>query len=232
MRNESGSASVRLVFGLLIIAFGVLFLLGNMGIINPHDYIRLWPALLIVIGLMQFVRPYRRAGYLLGSLLVIVGAVMLLNRLYIIHFTFRDYWPLILIAAGVMIVLNHSIFYRKPNSCSGNAESDISFLRVSSVLSGLRRKCGSRDFRGADLTAVMGGFEIDLREAGMETEAVMDVFILMGGGEIRVPDDWYVVVDCLPILGGIEDKTCTRKNAGKRLIIRGTAIMGGMEIKN
>ncbi len=232
MRNDSGFAAVRLVFGLLILSVGVLFLLGNMEILNPNHYLRLWPALLIVLGLLQFIRPHRRTGYILGSILVIVGSVMLLNRLYIIHVSFRDYWPLILIVVGVMMVLNHAIFWGRSDSCAGNAEKAESFLKVSSILSGLRRKCGSRDFRGGDLTAVMGGFEIDLREADIDKEAVMDLFILMGGGEIRVPDDWYIVIDCLPILGAVEDKTRPQKNTEKRLIIRGTAIMGGMEIRN
>jgi predicted membrane protein len=232
MRNESGSAAVRLVFGLLIISVGVLFLLGNMGVINPHDYLRLWPALLIVLGLVQFVQPHRRGGYILGGVLVVVGAAMLLNRLYIIHFSFRDYWPLILIVVGAVMVLNHSIFFKGSGYSANSAENADSFLKVTSILSGFRRKCNSRNFRGGDLTAIMGGFEIDLRDADMDNEAVMDVFLLMGGGELRVPDNWLVVIECLPIMGGIEDKTCSGQKAEKRLVIRGTAVMGGMEIKN
>ena len=221
-----------LVFGLLIICAGVLFLLGNLGIINPNDYFRLWPVLLIVLGLIQFVQPHRRFGYILASILVIVGTVMVLNRLYIIHLSFRDYWPLILIVAGIMMVLNSSIFHRSSYLSPDNTDDSDSFIKATSILSGFRRKCNSRSFKGGDLTAVMGGFEIDLRDADIDKEAVMDVFIVMGGGEVRVPDDWHVVVKCLPILGGIEDKTYSRENTEKRLIIRGTAVMGGVEIKN
>ena len=48
-------------------------------------------------------------------------------------------------------------------------------------------------FRGADLIAVMGGCEIDLRQAAINGEAVIDVFCMWGGIEIRVPEDWTVV---------------------------------------
>ncbi|MBN2319241.1 MAG: hypothetical protein JXR49_09200 [Acidobacteria bacterium] len=232
MKSESGTAAARLVFGLLIIAVGILFLLGNMGVLNPHAYLRLWPVLLIVAGLIFIVQPQRGPRCLLGIVLVIIGALMILNRLYFIHFSFRDYWPLILIIVGVMMILNHSIFSRDPYSSPGKTADASSYIKASAILSGLKRKCSSQDFRGGDLTAIMGGFEIDLRDASMDDKAVLDVFIVMGGGEIRVPDDWLVDHEGLPILGGFEDKTHPQKNAEKRLIIRGTAIMGGMEIKN
>jgi len=232
MGNESGSATARLVFGLLIMCIGVLFLLGNMDILNPDDYFRLWPALLIIFGLVHILKPYQAPRFVFGIILMVVGTLMLLNNLYIFSFSFRDYWPVILIAVGIVMVLNHSIFSgRSRPSAAGGGDADA-FLKVMSILSGFKRKCNSRIFKGGDLTAVMGGFEIDLRDADIDGEAVIEVFLLMGGGEIRVPDDWRVTTECLPILGGIEDKTYPRENADKRLIIRGTAIMGGMEIRN
>ena len=101
------------------------------------------------------------------------------------------------------------------------------------VLGGVNRGNNSRAFRGGDLTAVMGGCEIDLRQAAIEGEAVIDVFAMWGGIEIRVPENWSVVGRVTPILGGYEDKTRPPRDAGtQRLIVRGMVIMGGVEIKN
>jgi hypothetical protein len=82
------------------------------------------------------------------------------------------------------------------------------------------------------LTAILGGFEVDLRNASIQGEAVMDVMAVMGGVQLRVPDDWIVIIEGFPILGGYDDKTRPPKDSVKRLVIRGTVIMGGVEVKN
>jgi predicted membrane protein len=79
----------------------------------------------------------------------------------------------------------------------------------------------------------MGGCEIDLRQAAIDGEAVIEVFALWGGIEIKVPEDWTIGSRVVPILGGFEDKTRPQRGAAAhRLLIRGFAIMGGIEIKN
>ena len=101
------------------------------------------------------------------------------------------------------------------------------------ILGGVSRGNNSRAFRGADLLAIMGGCQLDLRQAAIHGEAVIDVFTMWGGIEIRVPEDWTVVSEILPLMGGVEDKTRPPQGAtAHRLTLRGFAIMGGVEIKN
>jgi hypothetical protein len=101
-------------------------------------------------------------------------------------------------------------------------------------MSGVSRGSNAAEFRGADLTAIMGGCEIDLRQASVAPgqEAVVDVFAFWGGIEMRVPEDWTVVSRVTPLMGGIEDQTRPSPTASKRLQVRGFAIMGGISIKN
>ena len=75
------------------------------------------------------------------------------------------------------------------------------------ILSGVNRGNNSPAFRGGDLTAVMGGCEIDLRQAAINGDATIDVFAMWGGIEIRVPGNWTVAFHVTPDLGGVEDKT-------------------------
>jgi hypothetical protein len=138
-------------------------------------------------------------------------------------------WPVLLVLFGASMVWRglHRAGDRHPAS---DANSTLSAL---AVLGGMNRGNNSRTFRGGDLTAVLGGCEIDLRQAAIDGEAVLEVFAMWGGIEIKVPDDWTIVGRVTPILGGFDDKTRPPLGAtAHRLVVRGFAIMGGIEVKN
>jgi predicted membrane protein len=103
---------------------------------------------------------------------------------------------------------------------------------ATALLGSYKRRIASQRFAGGEVTAIMGGCELDLREASIEGDAVLHVFALMGGIDIKVPVDWTVVLEGVPMLGGFEETTLRPKDAGKRLVVRGHAIMGGLEITN
>ena len=116
----------------------------------------------------------------------------------------------------------------------GGPDSDAE-LDEFALMGGGDRVVRSQNFRGGSVTAIMGGFEIDLRGARIAGDsATVDIFTLWGGVEMRVPDDWSVVIQGLPILGAFTNTA--RGNPGeaprKTLIVKGAALMGGVEIKN
>jgi hypothetical protein len=109
------------------------------------------------------------------------------------------------------------------------------WLRATAVMSGRRERVTSNAWRGGDVTAVMGGVELDLREAKPAAEgARLDVTALMGGVDIWVPSGWKITSRITPLLGGVEDKTTPGASNGDppRLELTGMALMGGVEIKH
>jgi predicted membrane protein len=102
------------------------------------------------------------------------------------------------------------------------------------MLGGFERNISSANFQGADLTAVMGGCEIDLRQSSIaDASPVIDVFAFWGGVEIRVPQNWNLEVKAWPILGGVVDETEQTAGPGAPVVtVKGAAIMGGVGIKN
>ena len=86
-------------------------------------------------------------------------------------------------------------------------------------------------FRGGELTAVMGGVELDLRAGGPRTAGRVDVFAIWGGIDIRVPDDWRVEFDATSVIGGLEDaRGCASGETAGTLVVRGFVMMGGVEV--
>ena len=86
-----------------------------------------------------------------------------------------------------------------------------------------------------DFTAfcLMGGGEIDLREARYATQtATIHAVTFMGGIEITVPEDANVRVTGLGIMGAFDHQSGgTGEPGGPTIIVNGVAFMGGVEVK-
>jgi predicted membrane protein len=230
-RQEPGfRLTPQLLMGLLIISAGIIFTLDNIGVADVRSYLRYWPVGLIAIGLLKLQQARGGGGAFGGLLFITAGAWLLLESFEIVNLSVWQLWPVLLVFFGASMVWQgiHGRSYRSGGTTDANAT--ISGL---AVLGGVSRGNNSRNFKGGDLTAVMGGCEIDLRQAAIDGEAVLDVFAMWGGIEMRVPDDWTVVSRVIPVLGGFDDKTRPPQGAGApRLVVRGFAIMGGIEVKN
>jgi predicted membrane protein len=214
--------------GLLVILIGVLFTLDNLRVIDAGDYLRYWPVGLIAIGGLKLWQSRGGSGVFAAVVFISAGIWLLLESARIVTVALWDMWPMLLVLLGASLVW-HGLRGRRERAGVDNSAT-ISGL---AVLGGIHRGNNSRAFRGGDLTAILGGCEIDLRQASIEGEAVLDVFAMWGGIEIRVPEEWSVSGRVVPILGGFEDKTRPSQGAtAHRLVVRGFAIMGGIEIKN
>lgn len=233
-RRASRGVTSQVVMGVLVIAIGLLFLLDNLDIIEVRHAIAFWPLVFIVAGVAKLLDTSTPNGYLVGLAGIAIGTLMILNRLGIIYFSWRMAWPLVLIAIGAIVVYRATL--GKDKAVHGMAEDrpgDLAqTIDVTALLGGFERRVHSQDFRGGEVTAVMGGCSLDMRGASIQGEATINVFAFWGGVTIKCPPDWTVVLQGTPILGGFEEKTVAPPDNSKRLVIRGYAIMGGVEVRN
>lgn len=221
------------VFGIAVILIGIVLLLDNLGFICADDILLYWPVLLILFGLVKVFQRSGAPGRGFGVLVLLLGVLLLLDNLWIIDFSIWDYWPLILILLGLSLVRGG--YRRRRGVAPGGTEDASSFINGFALLGGQAISSKSNDFKGGSLTAILGGCEVDLRDASIRSgEAIIDCFAMWGGIEIKVPEDWTVSLHGVPILGGFGDKTRRAQSAGaqKQLVIKGYAIMGGVEVKN
>jgi predicted membrane protein len=225
-----GSLSARLIIGLIVIGLGVLFFLGTMGIVETRSVWRFWPAAFIAIGLVKVLTPGGMAARVFGGVIALFGTLLLLDRLEYLHFSWHRMWPLALVFLGITIVWRALAGDRFADGLTDASAT----MNTVAIMGGVNRRNTSQAFRGGEITAIMGGAELDLSQATPVPEgAVLELFAMWGGIEIQVPGDWTVENRVTPLMGGAED---SRKIVGsdgrKRLILKGLAIMGGIEIKN
>ena len=223
----------RVFWGLILILVGVLFLLDRLGGLDFGEMISTyWPVILIILGFSILVTSgFRRP--LAGLLFILLGVIFLLSEFDILEESVWNYvWPVLIIIVGFWLLVRPVLRARGSEKFPEIKETDID---VSAVFSGMKRRVESSNFRGGHATAVMGSVELDLTGTGLEGgRATLDLTVILGGIEILVPRDWRVVIDGAPILGGIEDKhrAVPEGESKGTLYVRGTAILGGITIKD
>lgn len=209
----------RLVAGLSIFAAGVIFWLDRIDRLDAREWIRWWPLALIALGLAHL--PQRR--FVAGGLWILAGSIFMLRIFgYDLNvWNVIGLWPLLISAAGLTIIGNAL----RPRPAGTR-------FQATAVMAGNTRTVGSQNFAHGEAVAVMGACEIDFAAARLEPDAAIDVLAFWGGIEIRVPRGWRVIGRVAPILGGYEDKTAPAADGAPTLTVRGTAIMGGVEVLN
>jgi Domain of unknown function (DUF5668) len=239
------SSVPRLLIGAFLVLMGVLLALEQLGWVEASHLMRFWPVLVILYGLTILQRGGR--GVVHGSILVLIGGWLLLNTLHLLTLMpWQFFWPLILVVVGAQFLTRGHATWRSgpppsigatpsanaaPSSSSPPASEHISMV---ALMSGTKQRVSGAIFRSADMTSVMGGCELDLRDALLAADgaASVEVFALMGAAHIIVPPSWKVVVQVTPIMGGVEDKSRAILGGNQFLYIRGTVLMGGVEISN
>ena len=142
-------------------------------------------------------------------------------------------WPiLVLVVIQVVAVTIGRILRRRYLS----QEVDEDSVNAVAVIGGVEDSVTSKAFKGGYLRAVMGGAELDLSEAIIEEKpATIEVTVIMGGAEIKVPSEWKVKVDVSQRMAGVEDERGQGDLAEEEtpdLVITGKVVMGGLEINS
>lgn len=219
----------QLVLGVAIAVVGVLFTLDNLHILRAREYLQFWPLALVAIGLVHISQANSAAGTVGGGVWILVGMVLLGNRLGFIDASIWNFWPLILVLVGGRIV-----WQTMETNRAAKRDDTGATVSAIAVMGGFERRITSHEFRGGEITAFMGGGKLDLRDAmPAGGQAVINIFAMMGGFEVVIPETWRVISEVTPFMGGIEDKSRTSTNpTAPCLVLRGFVMMGGVTLKN
>jgi hypothetical protein len=87
-------------------------------------------------------------------------------------------------------------------------------------------------FRGGSAKAIMGGINLDLRDATLDANgAQLTLTTIMGGIQLHVPPDWDIQINALqPLIGGIDAPGAGIVRDRPALTLTVRCIMGGVQI--
>lgn len=228
------------IWGVIIVVIGLTLLFNNLGIsnINLGDiFSTYWPVLLIFwsIDILTEKQTHKSKGNItIGVIILILGLSILIRNLGYINIDFsilwKIFWPALLILLGINIL-------------RGNTHASKSNW---AFMSGTERKNQGWKLTDTSHYAFMGGIDLDISVANIpKGETILDLTAIMGGIDVKIPEDITVTCKNTSILGGIsffKDESggiiINREfnhegspESNKKIIIYSTAIMGGIDIK-
>jgi predicted membrane protein len=223
-----------ILLGGALIIMGVAFLLAQLELLGDLGAWDFWPLILILVGILKLAHQDGVPDRVEGVMLLAVGILVQLHYLGVVHLQWKMVWPVLIIVLGLFVLWSSWYRARRRRKSAGSSPG---FVAGFVIFGGKEDRIDSKEFEGGEILCVMGGYELDLRDADLrEGEAVLHVRAIMGGIEIRIPEDWSLTVHGTPIMGAFEDKTRPSRGDASpdrpRLILEGSVIMGGVEIRN
>lgn len=238
----------KVVAGILVIAFGIIYLINETGTPMPK-WIFTLPMFILALGFVVLIKhKFKMMG---GWILMAIGGVLMANEFYPESINSNLIWPIVIILIGLKLVFKSKNNYKEKHKkwqkfkqhrkCSNpsdylNEVSDTDFVDTVSLFGGVSKNIVTKNFKGADIVTVFGGAEINMLQADFENEAIMEVTCVFGGVSLIIPANWQLKTDSLvTAFGSIEDKrqlSSSSENAEKTLVVRGNCIFGGIEIKS
>jgi len=228
----------RFLIGILLVIAGVVLILKKTTILpEPLDdfidnIIFSWQMLLIVIGIVTLAGSGNKTP---GIVLIAVGGFFMIPQLFSNYFeSFNFFWPAVFIVVGVVVLINSRRLGDAIRTATTDSKADM--IDYVNVFSGAERQLITDNFMGGKVTSIFGGGEVDLTRSSLaQGNNVLEITCIFGGTTLIVPENWTVVIDVTPILGGFTDGRKISgdvvKDPSRILTVKGVVIFGGGEIK-
>lgn len=230
----------KILMGIAVITFGILFLLERQGMPFPKWLIS-WKTIVIAAGLISL---YKHGLLHFFSWAIIgVGFAFLFHDFYPHSVDRQLILPILVIGFGLHLVLKHSSILGKKKHL--NQETTIfddskemsseDFIRSSTIFGGVTKNVVTKTFKGAQLNTVFGGTEINLMKADIEGPITINTRTVFGGMTLIVPANWQIHSNVTTIAGSVEDQRGFSSDAefesSKLVTLTGTCLFGGVEIR-
>ncbi len=221
-----------IVFGLLVVATGVVLLLKNAGMLNEQatDLIFSWQMLLLAIG---FINIWSEK-FMFGLILMLVGGFFMATDFYGLPYTFINmFWPSLIILIGLSIIFGSRAFRLKKKEWDKSVSFDEQFEDVA-IFAGSEKQLHCPNLKQGKIVAVFGGSKLNLHDCQISPEGCqIEINCIFGGTTLIFPSDWNVKLEVFNVFGGFTDQRQIQQvDTTKTVIIKGVCIFGGGELKS
>ena len=218
-----------LIWGILFIIVGLIFGLNAMGITDINIFFRGWWTLFIIIpSLIGVIKESYKVG---NYIWLLIGIVLLLSAQGIINFS--TIWKLAI--PTILVIIGLSIIFKDVVGSKINAQikelNKKGKTEYYATFSGEELTFTGSEFKGASLNAIFGGIDINLKDAVIGEDIVINSTAVFGGVDILVPNNVNVKVKSSSIFGGTDNKMTENKENVPTIYVKAFNLFGGTEIR-
>ena len=222
------------LWGIVILAIGVIIGLNALEITNIDILFDGWWTLFIIVPcLIDLFTSNDKLGSIIG---IAIGAALFLACNDVISFSLFGK----LLLPAILVIVGIKLIFRALNKKDANINERIDYVYSENkndhrshtvIFSGDTIRLSDEVIRGADLTAIFGGIDFDMRNATIEGDVVINTVAVFGGIDIFIPQNVQLVVKSNSIFGGVGKKAIGDPSANNTIYINATCIFGGADIK-
>ena len=220
----------RTLWGIVFVLAAIVIALNAFEIIDFDIFFEGWWTLFIIIpSIVGIVDKKDKSGSIFG---LCFGVFLLLCAQDILQFELiGKLWLPVLIAFIGLKMIFSSAKVKKAEKIVIDVENSGGDVKQGvAVFCGTEMNYDNAVFDGADIVAVFGGVDCDIRNAVIEHDCVIRVCAVFGGIDILVPDNVRVVTNAGAIFGGIETMKSNPEGI-HTIYIEGFCVFGGVDIK-
>lgn len=223
----------NILWGLVFIVVGGILGLNALGITNIDVFFDGWWTLFIIVPcFIGLFKEHEKVGNIIG---ILIGVSLLLccQEIFEFEMLFKLLFPAILIIIGITFIFKDVLGKKAVEEIKKINQTQNNATEYNAVFAGQDVKIENEEFRGANLNAIFGGVEFDLRKAIITENHVINVKAVFGGVDLYVPSNVKVKINSTPVFGGISNSTSQNASDDAiTLYVDGVCVFGGIEIKN
>lgn len=220
----------NMLWGLVFIVIGIIFGLNAVGLTDINIFFNGWWTLFIIVP--SFIGVIKESQKVWNYIWLLIGITLLLAAQGILDISKigKLIFPAILVIIGVSLIFKDTVGGKVNDKIKElNKEGKEEYY---ATFSGEKLTFTGNEFKGANLNAIFGGIELNLRNANIEKDQIINTTSVFGGIDIFVPNNVNVKVKSTSIFGGTDNKITENKENMPTIYIKSFCLFGGTEIKN
>ena len=219
----------NIVYGIMLILLGIIIALISLDIIHTNLLFKGWWTLVIIIpSIIGLLFDDDKLGNLIS---LIIGILLLLGVRNIIDYKIllKLFVPILLVTVGLSLILKNILESKKTLQIKELNKVKDNTKDIFATSSNENKKIIG-EFKGISIDAVFSNVELDLREAEIKKDQVINVSTIFSGVTILTNNNIKVIVKSDSLFGGVSNHI-EEKDEAKAIYINASCLFGGVEIK-